>query len=359
MKIRILESNFFIKSFIVLFWIILIFAFLFSPLLKRPGSEKVINILTWGSMITSDTVSRFEDETGIKVNINYYETNDELFAKLAVTKGEGYDIITVVDNGLEFFKENDLIKKIDSTKLNFFNKIDPHFYNHYFDPKYEYSIPYFWDIFGLGINKNDIDHTKDLSWGLIFNKQEMKSKISMTDDATNAVLIAAQYLFGNTENITDEKLNQIEKLLNEQKESVEIYTDVRSDYVLKVGLVPVAATQCAYLYKVIKNDKNLGFFIPKEGGFLIVDLIALPKLSQKDEYVYKFLNFLYQDKELISHFDNYGHLPVFKHLLETLDLSFIGGIKNVFDPVKFKKFEFFKTDLATDKISKIWTKIKA
>lgn len=354
-----MKYNFLSKTVILVFWVIVLVLFLFSSLLKKQRFNNSINVLTWGGMIDVKSVYEFEGKTGIKVNLNYYETNDELVSKIQTSKAKDYDLITITDSAFNYFKENDIVKKIDKSKLDFIHEIDDHLFGHKFDPNYDYSIPFFWDLFGLGINKDFFENRiPKASWALIFDKKNIPGKIAMTDDPINAILIASQYLFGNIK-LDKAKLKNIKELLLSQKKIVEVYTDLKSDFLLQMGICPVITTQSAYIYKVIKENSNLNFLIPNEGGFLIINLLVIPKMTNKEEYVYRFINFLFQHKIAKKHFKSLGYLPVQKKLLYSIDLNYLGGINNIFSPEIFSKLSLFEASTNISEINQIWTEVKA
>ncbi len=358
--IRIFNSDYVFRFFIFVFWICLIFIFLYFPFFKNVFLEKnTLNILTWADMVDLKTVAKFQEQSGIKVNVNYYENNEELFAKLQVTQGQEYDLIIITDSGVNYLKRKDLLKKIDKTKLNFWDNIEPKLTDHYFDPQNEYSIPYNWDIYGLGINLKNFPSMPEASWNLIFDPTFTPKKISMSDDAYDAILIAAKYLFGSIESIDKNKLQEIKKLLIKQKQWVEVYTDLRADYFLKAGICPVVVAQSAYIYRAIMHNgnNNFAFLIPKEGTFLVIDSFVIPKLSKKDDLIYKLVNFLFQEEEIIKFAEKFGFLPTMKNALNSLNLDYIGGLENIFG--SFNSFSFFKRIVPREDVSKLWIEVRA
>lgn len=357
---KIFKSSLFIKIVILLFWIGIIFGFLFLPKLKRQYFDTKINILVYGDMINNDLAKKFEAQTGIKVNINYYENNEELYAKLQVNSAKDYDLIIINDGGADYLSSQNIIKKIDKSKLLFFNKIDPKLLSHYYDPQNEYTIPYSWDVYGLGINKKLFNNKlPEPSWKLIFDKSVVPGKICMLDDAYKSVLIASKYLFGTFESLNDKQLRDIKNLLIEQKKIVELYSDLRSDYVLKFGICPVVVSQSANLATVLKENDKLAFIIPKEGSFKAINLFVIPKASNKDESIYKFINFLYHEDNLRHFFESSGYIPVIKDILSSTDLSYLGGADNIFSQKTFDQFSFFKSDIPSDIVNKIWISVKS
>lgn len=348
------------RIFILFFWVASIFIFLYFPNVKNFFMlSKSINILVWPDIIDINVISEFEKETGIRVNVNYYENNEELFAKLDVTKGQGYDLITITDVGVDHLRKKNLLKKIDKSKLNFIDQIDPHFLNQYFDKNNEYSVPYNWDIYGLGVNLKHFNGVlPEKTWGLIFD-DKYKEKITMVDDAYDAILLAALYLYGQIESIDKQKLSEIQKLLLKQKSRVEVYDTLRADYFLKLGICPVVVSQSAYIYRAIKDTKDLAFIVPKEGAFMVIESLVIPSVSKKANMVYKFINYLYNEDQIKNLFERFGYLPTLKNILYSLDLDYIGGLKTLLDPETFKKYLFLKRIIPPDEVSQLWIDVRA
>lgn len=355
------SSTLFKRIFIVFFWTLCIFIFLYFPAVKEYFAvSNSINILVWPDIIDVQVISEFEKQTGIKVNINYYENNEELFAKLDVTKGQGYDLITITDVGVEHLRKKNLLKQIDKSKLNFVNEIDSHFLNQYFDPENKYSVPYNWDIYGLGINLKYFNgKIPEKSWDLIFGDKYRNTKITMLDDAYDVILLSALYLYGTIDNIDKQKLTEIQKLLIKQKHRVEVYDTLRVDYFLKSGICPIVVSQSAYIYRAFKDTKDLAFVLPKEGTFIIIESLVIPRVSNKADLVYKFINFLYSEYQIRDLFEKFGYLPTLKKILNTLDLNYIGGLDTLLDPGNFKKYLFLKRNISPDKVSQLWINVRS
>ncbi len=160
------------RTSIILSWICLIILSLYWPKINFFSYEKnTINVFTWGDILDLKVVADFEKDTGIKVKFNYYSSNEELLVKLKATKGEGYDLIVPSDYAVDNLIKENLLKKIDKSKLTFWHQINPNLLSHFFDPHNNYSIPFAWEIFVLGINKDYFAHYKEPnSWGLLFDQ---------------------------------------------------------------------------------------------------------------------------------------------------------------------------------------------
>jgi spermidine/putrescine transport system substrate-binding protein len=136
------------KSCIVVGIAVLIITFLFAGrFIELFEHGKSINVLVWGQILDKEFLSDFEKETGIRVNMSYFENNEELFVKLKTTDLHDYDLIMPSDWAVELLIKDDLVKKLDRTKIVAWNSLYPALCNLYFDPHNEYTI-YFLVIVG-------------------------------------------------------------------------------------------------------------------------------------------------------------------------------------------------------------------
>jgi len=341
-----------LRLFIVCLWTALIFLFLFSTYGTRYLShEKSINLFLWPMIIDEKVIQQFQKETGIKVYVSYYESNAELYAKLRATKGGGYDVVVPTDYAMDLLVNDKMIKKLDKTKLPFFDSIRPFLLGNYFDPKNDYSVPYYLGVYGLGRNKNAFkDYFPQASWALIFDKDRINYKICMTDGPREAILIAAYYLYGSIDGIDDPvKLREITTLLIEQKKWVEVYSSLRVEELLASGSCPVAVGINADARKVMRENKNIDFSIPKEGSFVTIDSFVILASSQKEDLAYQFINFLYRPDIVAHNSAVYGFCPP----LAYMDRKGVACPS----PDVFRNLEFFRNVLSQEQIHDLWLQV--
>ena len=90
-----------------------------------------------------DLIAKFEEETGIKVNVTYYSSSDEMVAKVTASSPDTYDIICDGVQYYDAFREKGIIDEIDTSKLKNIGNIDEAYrYNEKYDPEGKYGIPY-------------------------------------------------------------------------------------------------------------------------------------------------------------------------------------------------------------------------
>lgn len=321
-----LKQNFIVwltRTLILFFWLGILFLYLLLPFFSSLWyKDNVLNILIWAGTIDPQAINIFEKQTGISVNIAYVETNEELFVKLYTTGGKGYDLIMPSDYVVQKLIEHNLIKPLEKDKLTFWHRLEPRLLNHYFDPGNVYSVPWFWAIYGLGIDKTFFkDKEIPTSWSLLFSYPLNGAKVAMSSDMREALLMAAQYLFKSIENLDQEKYERIRQELIKQKKRVEAYidADVRSNYLLMTQVCPIAIAASPFLISAMLENKNIEFIVPQEGSFILIDSFAISRNSQKDDIIYTFLNFFYQPENVLLHYQNMPLVPATKDWKDILE----------------------------------------
>ncbi len=338
------KANMAVRLAIVIFWAVIILCFLQLPNLNL-GAQKTLYIATWPLTLDAQYIHAFEKETGIKLEITYFERSEELYSKLKATKGHGYDIILPSDYTVALLIKEGLLKKLDRSKLTFWDKLDPRLLGNYFDPYNDYSIPFFWGVYGIGYNKEIYGENPPSSWSLLFD--EYASRVVMADTPREVVFMTAQYLFGSLDALkAPGAQEQVRKLLIAQKPRVSLYTDERIDDLLSSENSTLAFGLSTDISRAEARNHRIGFLIPDEGSFFIIDSIAIAKHSRNTDLAYTFINYLYQ-LEVIGH-----HVSLFNMcspLKQTQEKSGYCPDNDV-----FHKLHFLQDVITEDELNSIW-----
>jgi spermidine/putrescine transport system substrate-binding protein len=353
--------TFFIRSSIILFWVALIFCALYWPKWQVIHyEENAINVFAWGDILEPSIIKNFEEETGIKVNLSYYSSNEELIVKLKATGGEGYDLIIPSDYAVNVLIQEDLLKEIDQEKLNFWNQINPSLLHHFFDPENRYSIPFEWELFGFGIDKDFFkDRPLNPSWDMLFDPQTVDYKITMINDPIEAVEFASFYLYGPVSTLTDEQTLEVKRVLMQQKPWVTAYADFRGDYFLATKNCAVVVASTSYIWRTKRLFDFVGFVVPKEGSFITIENLCIPKKSHKDQLVYSLINYLYTPHSVATHYETFGFFPSTLHTVESLKIDEQAMELLKSSEKDFEKYHFFRNIVPQQEVRDIWVEVKS
>ncbi|MCK4264898.1 spermidine/putrescine ABC transporter substrate-binding protein [Candidatus Babeliales bacterium] len=357
-------NKFFImkKSIIIIFWFFLIVLLLYVPNFISRFFEKKqeFNFLNFTDIVSPEVVKIFKDRTGIQVNVTYSQGNDEVLAKLGITRGKVYDLLVVSDYTVDLLRKKELIQKLDYNKLQNFSFIDKRIINRYFDPKNEYSIPISWDVYGIGYNKKYFGELSEASWDLIFKDPENLGydyKVSMLDDPRESLYLASLFLFG-PRGVILSGLDKITELLIKQKKWVESYTNDRQDYFLLSDITFASVITSAYLRRLRKESKNYDFIIPSEGSLMVIENLIIPSTSDKRDLVHKFINFLLSEEIGILNNKKFGYHPVNVDVQKSLNEEYSNSLFSLTQQ-KSQKIGIFQSELPRTKLEDLWLSVKA
>ncbi|HLB59453.1 MAG TPA: spermidine/putrescine ABC transporter substrate-binding protein [Bdellovibrionota bacterium] len=347
-------------KFLVRTLYIILISLFFSFITQLPkihfakASEKSsLNIFVWGDFFPEETFCKFEKETGIQLNISHYTSNEELILKLEKTKGEGYDLVFPSDYGVTALREKGLLKPIDHTKLDFWARLEPYLLDRPFDPKNQFSIPYFWEVYGIAFEKEKpLPH----SLAALFDGAH---PIVMTADPVEAMDFAAHYLYGYKHTLTLEEEQEVLTLLKKQKSRVEAYTDDRIHYIVSSENCPAAIMRVSFFWKAYNELSHLEIHLPKEGLFTTIENVALAKGSKHEEAAYKFINFVYKAECMAAQLELSPLFPACRDALPLASFVTIPRYHEIFAEVQSRS-DFFFTHYLIDphRIRPFWVEVK-
>jgi spermidine/putrescine transport system substrate-binding protein len=314
----------------------LVFGLLFFAALRwsetiRYTQQEVV-VCAWADTLDPRMLAEFEAETGIKVKISSYASNEELIAKLMATNGRGYDLIMPSDYAVEILIKHDLLHCLDKSRLSFIDTLDPSLCGHAYDRAAAFALPYEWEVTGLGIDRDyfgKIGIAIDaLSWwDLLFVDPKKWApagtdiRLIMVNDAVEATCLALWYLTKQLHISSGDDYTRIAELLREQRKWVAAYTSTRPDYYLLTQTSRIAVATSAGFLRAIRQNATLDFLVPLDGTFVTIEHFALSKRATHLDAAYAFLNFIYKQKYQQELFVKLGQLPARADGLQGLALS--------------------------------------
>lgn len=254
------------------------------------GSEQVV-VYNWGEYIDPQVLTIFEEETGIEVIYEEYETNEIMYPKIQ-SGAIAYDVVCPSDYMIQRMIENNLLAELNFDNVPNLKYIDKEYMEQskQFDPENKYSVPFTWGTVGILYNKTLVSEPID-SWDVLWDKQYEKN-ILMQNSVRDAFAVALKYK-GYSLNSKDlDELNEAKELLIEQKPLVQAYVidQVRDKMIANEAAIGVIYSGEAIVCQLENSD--LEYVIPKEGTNIWLDSWVIPKNAKNKENAEKFINFL-------------------------------------------------------------------
>lgn len=265
------------------------------------NSEKVV-VYNWGEYLDPEVLTMFEEETGIDVVYEEFETNEILYPKIS-SGAIAYDVICPSDYMIQRMIENGLLAEINFDNIPNVKNIGKDYIeqSRQFDPENKYSVPYCWGTVGILYNKTMVDEPIT-SWSVLWD-EKYKDNILMQDSVRDAFGVTLKYL-GYSLNSTDlDELTEARDLLIKQKPLVQAYVidQVRDKMIGNEAAIGVIYSGEA-IYTQMENP-DLEYVIPEEGSNIWIDSWVIPKNAENKENAEEFINFLCRPEIALMNFE--------------------------------------------------------
>ncbi len=287
-----------------------------APSARAAGDLFIYN---WTDYTSPDVIKKFEAETGIKVTLDTYDSNETLLAKLK-SGGTGYDIVVVSSDFVPIFAKEGLIQKLDAPKMAGYSSIMDRWKSPPWDKDNQYTIPYDWGVTSFSVNTKQVKEPVDSLKTLFQPPEDAKGKVGMFGSPSEVISLAEVYL-GMTPCQTDTgNMKKVSDLLEAQAPFVKVYN---SD-----GIIDRQGSGETWIHEVWNGDSararannpDIKFIFPKEGVVGWMDNIAVPTSAKDPENAKKFVEFMMKPENsgLSSNFTHYA--------------SAITGAETAYDP---------------------------
>ena len=263
----------------------------------------VVIVYNWGEYIDPEMLEQFEEETGIRVIYDEFETNETMYPKVEIGAAE-YDVVCPSDYMISKMIQNDLLMELDFERLpNEKQNIGKKYWQQSegFDPGNRYSVPYCWGTVGILYNKTMVDEPIT-SWAQLWD-EKYRDEILMQDSVRDAFMVAEK-IYGYSMNTLDEKeLSAAKDALIAQKPLVQAYVidQVRDKMIGGEAAIGVIYSGEAIYTKYENSD--LEYVIPEEGTNVWIDSWVILKNAPHKENAEKFIDFMCRSDVALKNFE--------------------------------------------------------
>lgn len=255
------------------------------------AADNILNIYTWAEEIPRPIIEQFEKETGISVNYSTYDSNEMMYAKIRASKHALYDLVEPSSYYIDRMRHQNMLEKLDKTKLPNFKYLDPEFLQQAYDPESSYSVPFVWGITGIFLNKDYFPGNSFSKWSDLADKKYI-NQLMFLDDAREVFSMALRMLGYSINDRDPEHIKQAYLQLKALTPNIRLFN---SDAVASILIDEDATAGMAWngdLFKASQENTKLQFVYPQDGFEIWVDNFALLKNAPHADNAYQFLNFL-------------------------------------------------------------------
>jgi spermidine/putrescine transport system substrate-binding protein len=253
---------------------------------------KEIRVLNWKGYGTDETwaTDAFEKKTGYKVVHDYFNSEQEMLTKLRTSPG-AYDVVLINSAFTKQAKDEGLIGKIDTADMPNVADLAPNLgKNADLVPGDVYGVAWTWGVTSLTVNKDLVKPLPD-SLAVMWDPQ-YAGKVSIRDDAVEAVLFAALATGQNMNDIKD--MDAVKAKLKALMPQIKTFWSSESDWnqFFSAGDFAVSTFWSGGAGRSTSKGLPVAFVIPKEGAVGWLDSLAIPATSKNVEAARAFINYM-------------------------------------------------------------------
>lgn len=282
------------------------------------GGAGVITVYNWGDYIDPDLIHQFQEETGIRVIYETFDSNEAMMTKIQ-QGGSAYDVAVPSEYAVEMMRDQGLLLPLDHSKLPNLANIDPYFLDMPFDPGNTYSVPYFWGTVGVVYNPNMIeDHLTFDTWQDLWDPS-LRDKVFLVDGVREVIGMALNSL-GESLNAKDEALlRKATDRLIELGPNVKAIIGDEITSLMVNNEAAVALTFSGQAADMMWENEELEYNVPQEGSNLWFDNFVIPSTSRNVDGAHAFINFMLDAEVSAQNTDYVGYSTPNAAAMELLD----------------------------------------
>ncbi|KAI2682591.1 polyamine ABC transporter substrate-binding protein [Pseudomonas sp. TNT3] len=281
-----------------------------------------VHIYNWSDYIGQTTLADFQKETGIKPVYDVFDSNETLEGKLLAGR-TGYDVVVPSNHFLGKQIKAGAFQKLDKSQLPNYSNLDPVLLKRLEqnDPGNLYAVPYLWGTNGIGYNVDKIKAVLGVdkidSWGVLFEPENIKKLqscgVAFLDSADEMMPTVLNYMGLNANSTNPEDYKKAEAKLLAVRPYVTYFHSSKYIGDLANGDICIAIGFSGDMFQAknradeAKKGVNIAYSIPKEGGALWFDMLAIPKDSSNVKEAHAFINYLLKPEVIAQVSDYVGY----------------------------------------------------
>jgi len=341
------------------------------------ATAEEVRVYNWSDYIDEELLTKFQDETGIKLIYDVFDSNDVLETKM-LAGNSGYDVVVPSGTFLQRQIAAGAFQKLDKSKLsnsgNMWDVIADRTSS--YDPGNEYSINYMWGTTGIGVNVGKVKEVlgEDAPVGslaLIFDPANMEKLAScgvhVLDAADEMIPAALAYLGEDPDSHDPDVIAKTEPLFTAIAPYIQKFHS--SEYINALANGDICAAvgwsgdilQARDRADEAENGVEIAYNAPSEGALMWFDQMAIPADAPNAEAAHKFLNFI-MDAQNMADASNYVYYANGNKASQPLLEEDVIGDPAIY-PDKATLENLYTTSPYPPKVQRVvtrmWTKIKS
>ena len=328
---------------------------------EKYGSD-TLKLYNWGEYMGEDLISNFQDQFGVKVIVEYFDSNEMMYTKLQA--GDSYDVLVPSDYMIERLIKEDALAELDHSLIPNLSNLAEGVKNLPYDPDNTYSVPYFWGSVGIVYNHNNVSLEDLENEGFsIMKNPKYKGRIYMYDSERDSFMIALKAL-GYSMNTDDEaEIQEAYEWLKELNDTMDpaYVTDEVIDNMIN-GTKDMAIVYSGDAATILAENPDMSYYMPSEGTNLWSDAMVIPANAENPLLAHEFINYVLTYDASYDNSSTVGYASSNQQVLD--DMTAEGGEfadNEAYLPRSGYELDevFEDNEVLRQTLSELWIKVKA
>ena len=319
--------------------------------------QPVLHVYTWADYIQPELIKQFETETGARVVIDTFDSNEAMYAKIKAG-ASGYDLITPSSYMVSIMNKEGLLQPLDHAKLPNLKNVDPEYLAIALDPKMTHSVPYMLTNTGIAYLASKVPGFEP-TWAA-FDRGDLGRRVTMLNDMRETIGAALKLLGYSLNSTNPAELAAARDVVIRWKKNLAKFENEQYKSGLASGEFVMVHGYSGDIVQVQSENEDIAFAAPREGTSVSCDDFVVPKSAREVGLAHAFVNFLHDPKNAAANSEFIGYLCPNSASYPLLPEDFRTNPAVFLDPEVKARSEVI-LDLGDDnvKYTRIWDQIKA
>ncbi|MDP4098270.1 ABC transporter substrate-binding protein [Paenibacillus sp. P96] len=333
------------KSLVKVFVAVFVAAFIMMGVAAWLNSSEgytggnTLTIYNWGDYIDPELLDRFQEETGITVIYQTFDSNEAMLTKIE-QGGTSFDVAMPSEYAISKMKEENLLIPLDHSKLPNLKNIDPRYMNLSFDEGNQYSVPYFWGTVGIIYNPEMTQGIDFNSWDDLWDPR-LQNNILLADGTREVMGMGLNSLGYSLNDTNEAHLQEALAKLRQLAPNVKAVVGDEIKMMLANEEAGVGLVWSGDASEIMGENEKLDYIVPEEGSNLWFDNMVIPKTATHVEAAHTFINFMLDPEVSAQNTEYVGYSTPNKEALSLLPEDISGDTRFYPDAELIKRLEVY------------------
>jgi len=257
-----------------------------------PTFAKQLVLYNWEGDLPQQVLDAFQQEYGIKIDYQTYESQEEAIANLRA--GRVYDVVTMESRFIPLLVKEQLLAEVNYRNVPNFKNISPNFRDLVYDPDNRHAIPYNWGTTGLVV-RSDLVQSPITRWADLWDPRYAGRVAIWSGQPREVIALTLKSLGYSANSVNSAELGAALAALLKLKPQVifiEDFSLVDSSELLASGRAVIAMGYAGDVLASRKKNSNIAYILPDEGALVWGDTFVIPINSPNQSTAELFLNFI-------------------------------------------------------------------